>query len=96
MPIITGPQPQSSPSPQPESSVLGSFYRIFGVLALLGAILVIGLGVRDGHPEHIVAGCIGILAAIILFGVAEFFNQVARIAAATEETARILRQHPPA
>jgi hypothetical protein len=88
------PRPEGAPA---APSTLGSAYWIFGSLTLVGAVLAIIFGALNGSAGAIVAGAIGILSGVLFFGMAEFFEQIARIAAATEETARLLRQRlvPP-
>jgi hypothetical protein len=75
----------------PERSTLGGAYRILGAFAGIGAVAAIILGSLNGNTSAIIAGAGGILFAIMLFGLGQFFEQIARITAATEETARRLR-----
>lgn len=89
--ILTGPQPEQIQPAAPERSTLSSFYLILAVVTAIVGIGAIMLGCLNGQIAEIIAGCIGILSAVILFGLAEFFQQVTRITAATEETARLLR-----
>jgi hypothetical protein len=89
--ILTGPQPEQIQPAAPERSTLSSVYLILAVVTAIGALGAIVLGAMDGRIVKIIAGCVGLLSAVILFGLAEFFDQVTRITAATEETARLLR-----
>jgi hypothetical protein len=97
MAFLTNTSAESAPLPaKSEPSTLGQIYRVFGVLAILGAIVAVVFGILNGRfEEAIIAGLGCVVTAVLFFGFAEFFNQIARIAAATEETTRILRQRPP-
>jgi hypothetical protein len=56
-----------------------------------GALVVGGMSLNS---PVIIAGLISIVSCGLFFGLAEFFQQVTRITAATEETARLLRNRP--
>jgi len=89
--IISGPQTETTQPAQPARSTLSSLYLILGALAIVGSIGAIIWSVLQHDNTEIVVGFIGIMSAILLFGLAEFFQQVTRITAATEETARLMR-----
>ncbi len=83
--------PQQLPT-KPELSTLEQVFRAFGVLAILATIAAVVFGILNGRfEEAIIAGLGCVVTAVLFFAIAEFFGQVARIAAATEETARLLR-----
>jgi hypothetical protein len=47
-----------------------------------------------GQLQIIFAGVGSMVGAVLLLGLRQFFNQIARSASATEETARLLRERP--
>ena len=96
MPIINDPSSRYKPAPKPERSMLGSAYQIFAVVAVLVGIWAIGYGLLSDQIKISIAGGGSLLAAFLLFGLGQFFDQIARIASATEETARLLRERPSA
>ena len=75
-------------------STLGETYRSLGIVTAILSAIALGGGTLTGNIAGIVTGAIGIIGAVLLFGFSEFFHQVARITAATEETARLLRERP--
>jgi len=92
--ILTGEKSEIErpPPAEPESSTLTSAYRVFGLLAAIGGIVAIFAGVLNHDISPAIAGGVSLIAAILLFGLSEFFQQVTRITTATEEIVRLLRE----
>jgi hypothetical protein len=78
-------------SQTPERSTLSQAYLFFAFLAAIGGIGSIIFGIAQLSGTAIACGVGGIVFAVLLFGLSEFFQQVTRITAATEETARLMR-----
>ena len=93
--IISGPQPETVQPRTPARSTLCEAYLGFAVLSAIGGVGSIIFGAFSVNSAAIIGGVIGIVSAVLLFGLSEFFQQVTRITAATEETARLLRERLP-
>ncbi|MDD2763469.1 MAG: hypothetical protein PHE83_05785 [Opitutaceae bacterium] len=78
-----------------EVPILVGIYLFGGALSALGGVTGIVFGVGRLDSMMILGGIGGLGFSFLLFGLAEFFAQIARIATATEETARLLRQLKP-
>jgi len=53
------------------------------------------MGLALSNATVFICSAISLFGALIFYGLAEFFQQIARIATATEETARLLRDIKP-
>ena len=78
-----------------ERSLLGSLYAILGLFAFVVGVAAIVAGALAGRSEALLPGVGSLLVGFIFLGLSEFFRHVARITAATEETARLLRERRP-
>ena len=71
-------------------------FNILGMLSLVAGVVVTVFSLGAFNPTSFISGIAGVFFGILFLGLAEFFEQIARIASATEETARLLRdQRPP-
>jgi len=75
-----------------ERSTLSQAYAAFAIIAALGGAAAIVYGVVEANGPIIAGGVGGVVAAVLLMGLSEFFHQVTRITVATEETVRLLRE----
>ena len=101
-PIETGP-PQIVRSPaasrakngaptKTERPLIVRLFNILGILYLVAGVIVAVFSLGAFNPTWFIAGVAGVFLGILFLGLAEFFEQIARIALATEETVRELRE----